>query len=283
MFLARAARPALAAILLSCFGFGEAASAQPRAPHDGVEEAALLDNLQLDGELFHVQGTDLDERRIWVSSVDRKQRRGYLHEFDRATGKLLRRIELTDGARYHPGGISLSGHSLWVPVAEYKPNSSAALLEIDTESLRVVRRIAVADHLGCVAASDENLIAGNWDSKLLYVFDLNADRPIRVVPNPSPTRFQDMKLVDGALVASGVHSPSTGAIDWIDWRAMTVTRTLRTGTTAVASPSTRATVFTRAGMSLAGQELYLVPQDGPSRVFHFRLRADGTARAIAAR
>ena len=108
---------------------------------DAIEHAKLVDILDLKGELFHVRGVDLDRRHIWVTSVDRDHRKGYLHEFDRTTGRFLRRLELTDGDRYHPGGISLHDHSIWVPVAELKPNSSAMIEEIDTDTLRIRRHL----------------------------------------------------------------------------------------------------------------------------------------------
>ena len=263
-------RSALAATFLSYASL--AAASQPSLAGRGVEGADLIDDLQLRGKLFHVQGVDFDTHRIWVTSVDRKHRRGFLSEFDRATGALLRRVDLTDGVRYHPGGIAAFGHSIWVPVAEYKPNSSAVLEEIDTDTLQVRRRILVADHLGCVAASASNLIAGNWDSKLLYVFDLGADNAVHIVPNPSRTRYQDMKLVDGDLIASGTLTRSRGEIDWIDWRSMTLSHSLRSGKTTPSTPSGNVSLYTRAGMTIAGHELYLVPLDGPSRMFHFRIQ-----------
>ena len=105
-----------------------------------IEHAQLLGILNLQGELFHVQGIDLDDRHIFVTSVDVSNHRGYLHEFDSATGKFLRRVELTDGTRYHPGGFSISGNSIWVPVAEYRAHSSAVLEEIDIETLQSCRQ-----------------------------------------------------------------------------------------------------------------------------------------------
>lgn len=248
-----------------------ATAAAPLGQHSGIENAQLMGSLRLDGELFHVQGVELESQRIWVTSVDRKHRKGYIHEFDRTTGRFLRRLELTDGARYHPGGISISGGSIWVPVAEMKRNSSTVLIEIDADSMQVRRRIPVADHLGCVAASASSLIAGNWDSKMLYIFDLTNAVPMRVVPNPSSTRYQDMKLVDGQLVASGPLSGRSGSIDWIDLPTMQLTRTLRTGPTSPDSFFGRARPYTGKGMALQGRELYVVPDDGPSRMYHFQL------------
>lgn len=251
-------------------------AAMPHRENRGIEHAQLVGALRLKGQLFHVQGVVVEDARIWVTSVDKRHRRGYLHEFDRASGRFLRRIDLTDGVRYHPGGISITGRpnngrSIWVPVAEMKADSSAVLVEIDADSLAVRRTIPVADHIGCVAASPTMLIAGNWDSKLLYVFDLSDGAPVRTVPNPSTTHFQDMKLIGGQLVASGSLSRSGGAIDWIDWPSLKLTRTLRSGNTRRTQFLGRTKPYTAEGMSLEGRELYLVPQDGPSRMFHFRL------------
>jgi hypothetical protein len=262
-------RSSLTALFLLLSSLSVAAA--PDQPDSAIEHARLIGALRLDGELFHVQGLELDGRRIWVTSVDQENRRGYIHEFDRDTGKLLRRLELTDGARYHPGGISISGRSIWVPVAELKPKSSAVLVEIDADSLAVRRKIRVPDHLGCVAASGSTLVAGNWDSELLYIFDLSDTARVRAVPNPSVTRYQDMKFVDGQLVAGGSLTLWSGAVDWIDWPSMKLRRTLRAGAIGPVRPLGRGGPYTGEGMAIEGRDLYVLPEDGPSRLFHFRL------------
>jgi hypothetical protein len=236
-----------------------------------IEHARLLGTLPLSGKLFHVQGVEVDQGHIWVTSANRWTGRGYIHEFDRTTGKILRRVELTDGPRFHPGGISMHGNSLWVPVAELRAHSTAVLVEIDKVTMQVRRRIRVADHLGCVAASDRTLIAGNWDSRQLYVFDLTGARPVRIMRNPTRTRYQDMKLVGGKLVAGGLLTGRSGTIDWIDPATMQVARSLQTGATTGTGLLNPAKAYTGEGMALEGRDLYLVPEDGPSRVFHFRI------------
>jgi hypothetical protein len=267
----KAMRPGFAGLLLV---LGSLSVAAAPVPFDGAIEHAHLETiLRLDGELFHVQGLEIAGPRIWVTSVDQANRKGYIHEFERATGKFVRRLELTDGARYHPGGISMSGGSIWVPVAEMRPNSSAVLVEIDAASLRVRRKIAVADHLGCVAASGRRLVAGNWDSKLLYIFDLDDIRRPRVVPNPSATHYQDMKFADGHLVAGGNLSLWSGSVDWIDWPSMTLKRSLQAGAIGPVRPIGRGGPYTGEGMAIEGRDLYVIPEDGPSRLFHFRLDA----------
>jgi len=257
-------RTTLTALSLLLLGL-TAATAQQESS-EPIQNAQFVDILPLEGEVFHVQGVDLDSRHIWVTSVDLANHRGYLHQFDRRSGALLRRLDLTDGPRYHPGGLSLHGGSIWVAVAEMRPDSSATLEEIDTNSLQIRRKIPVADHLGCVAVSGNTLIAGNWDSRLLRIFDLPSGKQLRVVPNPFATAYQDIKLVGDRLVASGTVTPLSGTIDWIDWPSMKLVRTVRTGVTD------RARAYTGEGMALKGRDLFLVPEDGPSRLFHFRLK-----------
>jgi hypothetical protein len=257
----------LAAACAALFAIG----ATPETAPPPVEGARLVAVLDLRGELFHVQGVDLDRDHIWVTSVDVENKRGYIHQFDRTTGAFERRREISDGPRYHPGGISVQGDSIWVAVAEYKPNSTGVLEEIDKKSLTVRRRIFVADHLGCVAVSDRTLVAGNWDSRLLYVFDRNG-RQIRVVENPSRTRFQDIKFADGKLVGSGDLTSRAGAIEWFAWPSLKPLAIRHSGTTD------RGNSYTREGMALHGPDLFLVPEDGPSRLFHFKLTPGGNSR-----
>jgi hypothetical protein len=269
-------RTSLFPLLLGLAGLSIAAA--PSRFDGGLEQARLQGAFDLQGELFHVQGLALEARRIWVTSVDEKRRRGYLHEFDRRTGKLLRRIDLTDGPRYHPGGISIAGRSIWVPVAEYRANSSAILVEVDADSLQIRRTIPVADHLGYVAASGRHLVAGNWDSRLIHILDAKTGERVRTVQNPSATRYQDMKFVGGQLVAGGSLTLWSGAVDWIDWPSMKVTRTLRAGAIGPIRPVGRGGPYTGEGMAIEGRDLYVVPEDGPSRMFHFRLEDRGDKR-----
>ena len=147
------------------------------------------------------------------------------------------------------------------------------LVEIDAQTLRVRRRIYVADHLGCVAASGRTLVAGNWDSELLYVFDLTGPVRVHTVPNPSATHFQDMKFVGNQLVAGGNLTWWNGTVDWIDWPSRKVTRSLRAGAIGPLKPFGNGGPYTGEGMAIVGRELYVIPEDGPSRVFHFRLDA----------
>lgn len=262
-------RAAAAGLLLTLSTLAVAGA--PELFDSTIEQTRALGALALEGELFHVQGLALSGDRIWATSVDQSGHRGYLHEFDRATGKRLRRIDLTDGARYHVGGISLYGGSIWVPVAEMRPHSSAVLVEVDAAHMAVRRRIAVADHLGCVAAQGQRLIAGNWDSRELYLIDLSRGMAMRRIANPSQTHFQDMKIVGDQLVASGNTGLWSGTIEWIDLASMRVTRSLRAGAVGALKPIGRGGPLTGEGMAIEGSQIYLLAEDGPGRVLHFAL------------
>lgn len=261
-----------AAITLGLCVPGAAFAAIPR-PFDGrsIEHAHKIGSIHLDGQLFHVQGVEIDGGNVLVTSADLKHRRGYIDEFDRFSGKFVRRLELTDGIRFHPGGISISGRSIWIPISEPRPHSTSVLVEIDADTFAVRRRIAVADHLGCVAASDRQLIAGNWNSTMFYIFDLNSAGLPRTHSNPTLTRYQDIKFVGNELIASGQLGRHRGTIDWIDPASMRLIKSLRAGTLGRDWPFSHARAYTAEGMALQGRDLYLVPEDGPSRLFHFEL------------
>ena len=77
----------------------------------------------------------------------------------------------------------------------------------------------------------------------------------------------------GQLVAAGSQSLWSGTVDWIDWPWMKRTRSLRAGAVGSVRPLGRGGPYTGEGMAIEGRDLYVVPEDGPSRLFHFRLDA----------
>jgi hypothetical protein len=233
----------------------------------GIEGARLVDVRNLEGLLYHVQGVDLDSEHIWVTSVDSEAHKAYLHQFSRATAKLERQIDITDGPRYHPGGFSIHGDSILVPVAEYAPHTSAVIEQIDRHTLAIQRKIPVADHIGCVAVTQDSLIAGNWDTRQLYVFDMKG-KQLRVIQNPSNNHYQDIKFDHGMLVASGPIKHTTGSVDWYAWPSMKLLRSLPSdGVTDRGMP------YTREGMAVEGNDLYFLPEDRQGRLFHFVIAA----------
>ena len=227
-----------------------------------LEDLERLAVIRLAAPLEHVQGIDVEGDSLWVSSVDRDAKRGYVHLFDLLSGKLRAQASVGRGARFHPGGISLDGDSLWVPVAEYQRDSSSLVQRRHKRTLELQSEFLVEDHIGCVAAG-ATLIGGNWDSRILYEWT-RAGRELRQRPNPTRNAYQDLKRVGDRWVASGKLSKDEGAIDWLDDSLVLVKR-LATGKTD------RGVLFTNEGMAIRDGTLYLLPEDGPSRLFVFKL------------
>ena len=227
-------------------------------------ELTLIRTTDLKADTHHVQGIDFDDRHLWVTSVDKDRHQGYLQEFALATGEHQRTVEVTAGIRFHPGGISADGLHLWLPVAEYRRASSSVIQKRNLRTLELESQFDVADHIGCIAAGPGVLIGANWDSRDFYVWDLTG-RLLRKVPNPTLNAYQDIKFVDGRLVASGLLPGRAGAIDWLDYPSLRLVRRVAAGQTSRGVP------YTSEGMALRGDRLYLLPEDSPSRIFQFNV------------
>lgn len=217
---------------------------------------------ELENRTHHVQGIVVHRGMLWVSSVGDGE--GFLHKFELATGKHLTTMPVHDGKRFHVGGIDRDGDSLWVPVAEYRKNSASTMLQVDMRTLAIRGRFEVDDHIGCVAVLEDRLIGGNWDSRQFFSWD-RAGKLIEKRENPHAVAYQDLKFRDGQLIASGNVSRDEGAIDWLDPATLALRRRIHCGKTD------RGVRYTNEGMDVADRKLYLLPEDGPSRLFVFQL------------
>ena len=221
--------------------------------------------LELKGTTYHVQGIDVDGGRLWVTSVDTPNRKGYLHEFSLTTGELLRQVEVTDGTRFHPGGISTGRASIWIPVAEYRRDSTSVIQRRNKRTLKLESQFEVADHIGCIAVMGNRLIGGNWDSRDFYVWDRKGNLK-RKIPNTTGNAYQDIKFDSGSIVASGLLlADRSGAIDWLHRKSFTLQVRRAVGKTD------RGASYAREGMTIRGHALMFLPEDGPSRLFTFQL------------
>jgi hypothetical protein len=245
-------------------------AAAPDAPSDDL---AALDRLSppetvvLHGDVFHVQGLDVDADFIYATSVDTSTHRGYLHKFTR-TGALVGTVDLTDGPRYHPGGISLDGDSIWIPVAEYRPDSTSRIVRIDKTTLQTVSSFMVKDHIGALTLSTTRIYGGNWNSRRVYVWD-RSGKILARPRNPTRVNYQDFKFVNGMLVASGIMPDQlSGAVDWLDPDSLLPRQRLPVG------KMNNGLLWTREGMAVAGNKLYFLPvdgHDGRAEVYVFNL------------
>ena len=203
----------------------------------------------------HPQGMVKIGNTLFVSSVEIKVRTtrfpqpvggydrdtgegtGHLFKFD-MTGTLIADIKLGEGPIYHPGGIDYDGRHVWVPVAEYRPNSRAIVYRVDPESLKAMEMFRLADHIGAlVRNTDDNTLHGvSWGSRRLYRWTMaadgritNADAPLESVRMLNPSHYvdyQDCKYAGARrMLCTGVtemrSSPSAapfrlGGLDLVD-------------------------------------------------------------------
>ncbi len=219
--------------------------------------------IALEGQTHHVQGIVVEGDTLFLTAVDRANRKGFLFEYSIATGKRVREVEIQDGDRFHPGGFDADATSLWIPVAEYKRNSSAVIQKRNKKTLALEASFPVADHVGCVAVSKNRLYGGNWDSKQIYEWTLDG-REIRKRENPSEVHYQDMKYRHGRLVAGGLTATS-GFVEFLHPETLRVETRLEFGKTD------RGVLYTHEAMDAHDGLLYLLPEDAPSRLFVFKL------------
>jgi hypothetical protein len=229
-----------------------------------LADEAPIRTIELKGQTHHVQGIDLDAARLWVTSVDKDAKKGYLQEFALPSGELRRTVEVGTGVRFHPGGMARDGESLWLPVAEYRRESSAIIQRRNSNTLELEMQYEVADHIGCVAAGPDFLVGGNWDSRLFYVWDKKG-KLLRKVVNPTGNGYQDLKFVDGKLVGGGLLPGKVGAVDWLEWPSLRLEKRIQAGKTDRGVP------YTNEGMAVRGNRVFLLPEDGPSRLFEFHV------------
>lgn len=139
------------------------------------------------GDVFYVSAVEIlentvrnttDTDALYDFSIDRSTGagRGWIFKFD-ATGKLLGKVELTDGTMFHPGGMDYDGRYLWVPVAEYRPNSQSHIYRVNPRTLTAELVFTAKDHIGGVVHNVHGgtLHGVSWGSRRLYTWNLSRD------------------------------------------------------------------------------------------------------------
>jgi hypothetical protein len=172
----------------------------------------------------HPQGMIKIDDRLLVSSVETRVRTkplageadgydrdagegvGHLFKAD-MRGRLIADLRLGEGTVYHPGGIDYDGTHVWVPVAEYRPNSRSIVYRVDPATMEATEMLRVADHLGAIVhnTDDRTLHGVSWGSRRFYRWTLgadgaitNADAPpnaIRTLNRSHYLDYQDCKYV----------------------------------------------------------------------------------------
>jgi hypothetical protein len=164
-----------------------------------------------------------------VEVIDRDAGRGVGHLFKiDQTGGLLADLRLGEGPIYHPGGIDYDGTHIWVPVAEYRPDSRTIVYRVDPAAMTATERFRVADHVGAIVHdTGAGMLHGvSWGSRRFYRWTLDGAEQGRTL-NPSHyLDYQDCKFAGSARMlctgvteirrASEVSPFRLGGIDLID-------------------------------------------------------------------
>ena len=228
-------------------------------------DVELIRQVPLRFATYHVQGLDLTEQFYFVTSVDRERKRAWLFKIDRPSGRLLSKVDVTDGPLIHPGGIQWDGEYLWVPNAEYRRESRTMIYGIDPNSLEICRSFPIDDHIGAIASDGTNLLYGvNWDAMHFYTWDFDGHQ-LNQVDSPTSTAYQDIKYCAGKLLCSG-QKDGQSVIDVIDPETWSLVQ-------RIDLPRDRwKSNLSREGMAFDGN-LYFLPDDGPdSHILIFALR-----------
>lgn len=185
---------------------------------------------------FHPQGMVKIGDLLYVSSVDIKKptkpypraRDGYDRDTGEGVGHLFKMdmkgnligdLVLGEGSMYHPGGIDYDGKSIWVPVAEYRPNSRAVIYRVDPSAMKATEVFRYGDHIGgLVRNTDGKSLHGvSWGSRRFYRWTLGADGvPTNAMTPPEDLRvanpsgyidYQDCKYLGrGEALCSGLNN-----------------------------------------------------------------------------
>ena len=99
---------------------------------------------------------------------------GYLFKFDKH-GNLLSQVIVGDSSVYHPGGIDFDGDVIWVPVAEYRPDSRSKIYKVDPNNMQATRVFDFDDHIGAIVCNRQNntLVGMSWGSRRFYTWTLD--------------------------------------------------------------------------------------------------------------
>ena len=149
---------------------------------------------------------------------DTGQGAGHLFKID-AKGNLLGSMKLGEGAMYHPGGIDYDGRHIWVPVAEYRPNSRAVIYRVDPQAMTATEVFRFGDHIGGIVhnTDDKTLHGVSWGSRRFYKWTLggdgkvtNADTPPETLRVPNRAHYidyQDCHYLGGRrMLCSGLNN-----------------------------------------------------------------------------
>jgi hypothetical protein len=110
---------------------------------------------------------------------------GHLFKID-GNGALIAEIKLGEGTIYHPGGIDYDGTHIWVPVAEYRPDSRSIVYRVEPDTMKATEVFRFADHIGAIVhnTDDRTLHGVSWGSRRFYRWTLGSNGRVRNAATP---------------------------------------------------------------------------------------------------
>jgi len=213
----------------------------------------LVASLPIAFRTFHPQGMAKIGETFFVSSVEVRDRAagkgiGHLYKIDRA-GNLVADLTLGEGNIYHPGGIDYDGTSIWVPVAEYRPDSRSIVYRVDPQAMKATEVLRFADHIGAIVhnTDDHTLHGVSWGSRRFYRWTLGRDGTVTNGSTP-PERLRTLN--------------TSHYLDYQDCKYAGTRRMLCTGVTEMRQPSATSP-FRLGGIDLIdladGRPIHQVP------------------------
>jgi hypothetical protein len=144
----------------------------------------LVSSIPMAFKTYHPQGMVKIGQTFFVSSVEVHDRQagkgiGHLFKID-VRGNLLADLTLGEDAIYHPGGIDYDGTDIWVPVAEYRPDSRAIVYRVDPDTMKATEVLRFADHIGAMVhnTDDRTLHGVSWGARRFYRWTLDRNRRV---------------------------------------------------------------------------------------------------------
>lgn len=255
------------------------------------------------GELYFLSTVEVTEFPRRIESESRSGRApgrgvGHLIAFD-SDGEKKGEMQLGDDQLYHPGGIDSDDQFIWVPVAEYRPDSRSVIYRVCPSSMVATEVQRVDDHVGAVIRDTQQnrLIGFSWGSRRIYSWSLDAKyesviHPGSVSPEPITNPqfyidYQDGQYVgDGLALVSGLSGYripgggrfSLGGIDLIDLATM---RPVHQLPVELYTDRTPHRVLTQNPMyvekNLVGLRFHFIPEDNRSRWYIFDTKEQSLA------
>jgi hypothetical protein len=234
---------------------------------------------------YHPQGMVKIGDSLIVSSVDTAGRAGHLFKLTMG-GVLQTDIAMGEGAIFHPGGIDYDGVDIWVPVAEYRPDSRSIVYRVDPNTMRATEVFRFEDHIGAIVhdTDDGALIGVSWGSRRFYRWPVGAYDRVTSTLNPSHyVDYQDCKYVGRRRMLCGGVS---------EFRQSATSSPFRLGGLDLVSledgrplHQTPVPLWTAGGLdmthnpvwietSAAGLRAYFMPEDDASTIYIYDVRTE---------